>query len=250
MQQRKDEWLGEIDEAYHDRQFVQPYRSTIAFCDWLEQNGYISPDGSHAILDVGCGKGANTFYMARRYPKSQFVGMDINSDLIDQGNRLIERDRASNCRLISGDLFNFDVTQFSGFDGIVSLQTLSWLPDFAAPLESLIGLKPSWMAFSSLFYDGPLSCTIQVHDYDEQLTAVQSSFYNVYSLPVVRSFLQRRGYGAFESSPFEIDIDLPRPSHRGRGTYTEKLENGRRLQISGPLLMPWYFVACRTNTEK
>jgi hypothetical protein len=26
------------------------------------------------------------------------------------------------------------------------------------------------------------------------------------------------------------------------GTYTEHLADGRRLSISGPLLMPWYFL--------
>ena len=49
------------------------------------------------------------------------------------------------------------------------------------------------------------------------------------------------GFNNIKYKPFEIDIDLAKPVNR-MGTYTEKLENGHRIQISGPLLMPWYFV--------
>jgi len=41
---------------------------------------------------------------------------------------------------------------------------------------------------------------------------------------------------------FDIDIDLPKGSHGGLGTYTELLADGRRLQISGPIMLSWYFI--------
>jgi hypothetical protein len=77
------------------------------------------------------------------------------------------------------------------------------------------------------------------------MNPTKQSFYNVYSMPVVRKFLSAEGYSQFQQTPFEIDIDLPKPAHKGRGTFTEKLQNGHRVQISGPLLMPWYFIAAK-----
>jgi hypothetical protein len=108
-------------------------------------------------------------------------------------------------------------------------------------------LKPKWIALTSLFYDGPLSCTIEVQDYDSNLQPCMKSFYNVYSLPLVKKILLELGYCNFQSTEFEINIDLPRPDRKGKGTYTERLQSGRRLQISGPLLMPWYFIAVKKS---
>lgn len=69
-----------------------------------------------------------------------------------------------------------------------------------------------------------------------------SSYYNTYSLPRIKEFLAQKGYRTFKYIPFEIDVDLPKPEHTHMQTYTETLQNGKRLQISGPLLMNWYFI--------
>ena len=54
------------------------------------------------------------------------------------------------------------------------------------------------------------------------------------------------GYEVVTSDRFEIDIDVPKPKNKDiMGTFTE-IVNGsldyKRLQISGPLLLNWYFV--------
>jgi hypothetical protein len=109
----------------------------------------------------------------------------------------------------------------------------------------MVKLAPQWIALTSLFYDGPVSCTIEVTEYDDGLEPHRAGFYNVYSLPVVIEYMQSNGYPDLVSTPFEIDMDLPKPKKRLMTTYTEKLEDGHRLQVSGPLLMPWYFIAAR-----
>ena len=43
-----------------------------------------------------------------------------------------------------------------------------------------------------------------------------------------------------EMDKFEIDIDLPKPKKPKFGTYTIRTENGKRIQVSGYILMPWY----------
>jgi len=245
MEQRTAEWLdkNKVNTDYHERQFRQPYRSTVAFCDWLDTERLMSPESELRILDLCSGAGANIYYMSKRYPKSSFLGVDINADNVDQGNAFFKSKGVQDCRLEIGDIYNLDPKYVSEFEGAVSFQTLSWLPDFKAPIQAMTKLAPQWIALTSLFYDGPVSCIIDVTEYEVDLEPSRSAFYNVYSLPLVRKHMEANGYGDFRFTPFEIDVDLPKPRQGLMSTYTEKLEDGRRLQRSGPLLMPWYFIA-------
>ena len=56
----------------------------------------------------------------------------------------------------------------------------------------------------------------------------------------------KHGYEIVKSDRFDIEIDIPKPTNIDlMGTFTEKVEGSsdyQRLQISGPLLMNWYFV--------
>jgi ubiquinone/menaquinone biosynthesis C-methylase UbiE len=245
MKQRTTEWIEKVDTKYHERQFKEPYRSTVAFCDWLEEIGYIRNDSHLRIIDLASGQGANIYYMGKRYPQSAFIGVDINPDLVTSGNKFFQDKGIRNCHLELGDIYKLDEKYASKFDGIVSFQTLSWLPEWKEPIIAMSKIHAKWIALSSLFHDGPISCTIEVQTYNTTLQPYIESFYNVYSLPVVKTFLSEIGYSNFRSTPFEIDIDLPKPDTKGMGTYTEKLQNEHRLQISGPLLMPWYFIAAK-----
>ncbi len=248
MQKRTTEWLENVNTAYHERQFKAPYRSTVAFCDWLEALGLLHKESRLRILDLGAGQGGPLYYMSSRYPHCTFVGVDLNPALVQKGNAFFGEHGITNCRLEVGDIYNLPPKYIGAFDGVISLQTLSWLPSFEEPLEAMCALEAPWMALSSLFYDGLVSCTIEVQEYTEQLEPQTRSFYNIYSPPLIERFLADHGYHDFRYAPFEIDIDLPRPQKKIMGTYTEKLANGRRLQISGPLLMPWYFISARRHT--
>jgi hypothetical protein len=232
-----------VNFAYHERQFKEPYRSTVAFCNWIETLGLINSGSRLNILDLCSGAGANIYYMSQRYPKSSFTGVDINNDLVEQGNAFFQNNGIRKCCLEVGDIYNLDVKYVSMYEGVVSFQTVSWLPDFRAPFLAMANLAPQWIAITSLFYDGYVSCATEITEYDDALEIHREHFYNVYSLPVVKQYIHSIGYPSIQVSPFEIDIDLPKPTSTLMTTHTKKLEDGHRLQISGPLLMPWYFIA-------
>ena len=108
-------------------------------------------------------------------------------------------------------------------------------------------LKADWIALTSLFYEGNVNCKITIQDYNVSLARkpYKEAFYNIYCLGLVKELFKKCGYSRFDYIPFEIDIDLPKPKTKGMGTYTERLANGKRIQISGPLLMNWYFILAR-----
>jgi SAM-dependent methyltransferase len=243
------EWKRNPDMDYHERQFEEVYRGTVHLCDWLESLGRISPDSELRILDIGAGMGSNIHYMAQRFPKCEYVGMDINEDLVVRGSEILAERGMDNCSLVVGDIYDMD--EFTGqFDAVVSFQTVLGLPELELPLEQHAELGADWVALSSHFYDGLVNARIEVHDYyrprDDEEYKVR--FYNVHSLQRTEELFAKEGYDQFDWTPFDIDIDLPKTDYKGMGTYTERLEDGRRLQRSGPILMPWHFV-CAARAE-
>ena len=243
MKQRLDEWTKNYNDEYFNRQFKAPYRSTVKFCEWLEQLGVLSNKTRGNIMDIG--KGANLYYMQQRFPNYNFLGLDINKDFVKEGITFFEKEKISNCKLEYGDLYHLDLKKYiNGFDGIISYQTLSWLPEYENAIIEMIKLNPSWISLTSLFYDGWIDCRIEVQEFSspQEKDNSKKSFYNIYSLPRIEKFLSENGYKIFKYIPFEIDIDLPKPTYKKMQTYTQKLFDGTRLQISGPILMSWYFI--------
>lgn len=237
MLQRTDEWVNITDRdlEYHTKQWDIPKRSTIAFEEFIAHR----LTKSHRVLDLAAGSGAPSAYLAQIHSSTDFVAMDYAKELVTIGESLARSRGIDNLRFKNGDWFNLE-PELGTYDGVISLQTLSWLPEFERPLAQIAEkINPKWMAFTSLFYEGDISCKIEVEEHLRK----RKTFYNVYSIPQVRSFLLERGYEVTSAVPFVIDIDIERPSDIDHmGTYTRRLEDGTRLQISGPLLMSWYTI--------
>jgi hypothetical protein len=129
------------------------------------------------------------------------------------------------------------------YDGVISMQTFNILPEYKGIAKVMCSLQPSWIAFSTLGFEGLIDYNIKLYDYTKEKDGDYSEvFYNIYSLPKMQEYFENLGYSKFEFREFEMDIDLPQTNKIGRGTYTIKTEKGKRLQKSGAMLMPWYFV--------
>jgi SAM-dependent methyltransferase len=232
--QRLDEWqkLNADDLAYHLRQWSRANRSTVAFADFIEPVAR----QSRVIVDVCCGAGGATSCVAERFPAASFVGIDISAQLIALAN-----EKASGHPTLKFEIGDcYDLARRSDVTGVISLQSLSWLPDWQRPLEQMIEkLRPEWIALSSLFWPGDISCQIKVEEHARS----RETFYNVYALPRVSAFANALGMRVSKYEPFEIDIDLPSPDRMDvMATRTVMTADSHRLQISGPVLMNWGFV--------
>lgn len=203
------------------------------------------------ICDIGAGMGANIYYMHQCYPQNTYVGIEYDGENVIRGNQLlkqysqnIESEKVS---LVQGDWYNLMDGHINQYDGIVSYQTLSWLPGYEKEINCLIKLNPEWIAITSLFYEGNIDYTIKLKEYDYKTDEKDYTecYYNIYSLKKVQEVFKAKGYTVFEYQPFDIDIDIEKPEQEGLGTYTKRLENGKRIQISGGLMLPWYFILAR-----
>ena len=239
--QRRDEW-EKIDAdgiRYHSTQWETPKKSTIAFEKFIAHK----LEGATNVIDFGAGAGAATAFLAQNHDRVKFTGFDYSDELVALGSKIASDKKIGNIAFQLGDWFNMQATR--EFDGAISLQTLSWLPDYEAPLiEVLRKVNPKWLGITSLFYEGDITCRTEVEEHTKQ----RKFFCNVYSLPAVARTCEREGYVLSKVVPFEIDIDLERPSNLDvMGTYTRRVANRssseiERIQISGPLPMSWHMI--------
>lgn len=229
------EWKSSKIMDYHNRQLRTPYRSTVFFEKFLCENTSLD---SCNIIDIACGAGGATKYFAELHKDSYFLGIDFNENFATyfQGSK--------NICFEAGNLYEINPEWVNSFDGALCIQTLSWLPEYKEPLKNICDLQTKWIAMSLLGYEGKINFNIGIENY-EKLTPegdFTHSWYNIYSLPLLEEFLKRFGFCKFKYKEFEIDIDLNKTDSKDMGTYTLMTSQNKRLQISGALMMPWYFV--------
>jgi ubiquinone/menaquinone biosynthesis C-methylase UbiE len=224
------------------RSYLENKQEQIKFFE-QQLEPYLSDSAQLKILDACCGIGDLTYFLSRMSPRSTFVGIDRAEFLLEEARQNLQHNPNATFREL--DVRSL-TTNFPAkhFDITVCKQTLSWLPEYAEVVEEMMAVTKQAIFISSLFYDGRIDFNIRVREYvTENGKHDYNAFYNVYSFPVFRDFCLSRGAKEVTGFNFDINIDLPRPDNLDRmGTFTERLESGKRLQISGALLMPWKIV--------
>lgn len=230
--------------AWHTDQFAEPKRSTLAVRDFAGRVlGDIEP--AHA-LDAGCGAGANMAHLGAAFPGTRWTGVDISEANVAAGKALLDDDRFT---IERGDIFR--LTEAYGtdrFDVTFSIMVLSWIDDYERALREMLGVTRGWVFILNLFAETDVDAFINVVGRHEGPQQGYDEHYNVYSLPRFEAFARAHGAAEVIAEPFDLDLDLSKPpASSGMGTWTERLESGRRLQFSGPLWMPWWLVALRVE---
>jgi methyltransferase-like protein/2-polyprenyl-3-methyl-5-hydroxy-6-metoxy-1,4-benzoquinol methylase len=79
------------------------------------------------VLEIGCAQGGNLIPMAYGLPTSEFIGIDLSSLQIADGQKYVEQLGLKNIRLAVVDLMDFD-DSFGKFDYIIAHGFYSWVP--------------------------------------------------------------------------------------------------------------------------
>jgi 2-polyprenyl-3-methyl-5-hydroxy-6-metoxy-1,4-benzoquinol methylase len=90
------------------------------------------------MLDAGCGQGRVLTALARRFPASRFVGMDLSRDAIAYAREQAVTARIANIEFVAVDLSDFDRT--SEPDAFDFITTFDAIHDQAKPLSVLKGI--------------------------------------------------------------------------------------------------------------
>jgi SAM-dependent methyltransferase len=234
------------DIDYHLRQFREPYRSTVALGDFLHRHRLYPPRGQ--ALDVGCGAGANLFYLSSLFPEIHWTGIDVAGDILFPHARSLLDERGISAQLITGDFFKLDhLLNKRQFELVLCIQTFTVLPNYEQLLEQLLKVTNGWLVLTSPFTDFNVDARIEVMNYTWPTEVQGPHFYSVFGIPRLQAFCESRGVSEWIIEDFEIDKDLPVPQGGGLTTYTQRLSDGRRLQFTGPIFLPWKFVALKVS---
>lgn len=233
----------DTDDSYFADRSETPYRSTVHLHDFLSARGFFRPgtQGS-SVLDLGCGTGSETAWLARQHPESRFIGVDLEERFVEAAR---ERHAAlHNVTFAVGDLYDPEsISGLGSFSSIWLSQVLSFLPWWEQPLAAVSSLGARHIGMSILGWDGPF------HSQVNHLLGPPSTIdtenhmnYNVYSIPLLADFMGEKGYDTVDIKAFEIDVDLPRPQRAGLGSYTRDTTDGERLTFSAWQYLPWHFL--------
>jgi SAM-dependent methyltransferase len=240
----EESWTDSKSMEYHEAQWDNPKESTkdleVNLKSWLNDSG--------KVIDIGCGAGAVTTYLATRFPDVNFLGIDKESLLIKIAREKSAKLGLKNVSFDSGNIYKLPKNLY--IDGVILTQTILLFKDYKKPMTNIFRkLKPRWVAVTGLFYDGEISLYATAHEYKKNRTVNL----NTYSINQFNNFCEKNKFRIALNQPFEIQIDLEKPTNPDfMGTYTEKIitKNGdtKRIQISGPLLQNWKTIVLE-NTE-
>ena len=90
-----------------------------------------------AVLDVGCGRGANFGYLVRAVgPDGRIVGIDLSETMLEGAERMVQRKGWKNIELVEIDAAK--MTFEKEFDSALETLALTVIPDWRGALERMV----------------------------------------------------------------------------------------------------------------
>lgn len=102
------------------------------------------------ILELGCGWGSLTMYMAAKYPKSKITAVSNSASQKKYIDSQCKERGLKNVKIITADMNKFKTTE--KFDRIVSVEMFEHMRNYASLFKKIAGfLKPSGKMFVHIF---------------------------------------------------------------------------------------------------
>ena len=191
------------------------------------------------VLDLCCGAGASSHYLAPLLPQAQFTLVDFNRQAYDLAADRLDSKRM---RFFEADYRNLAASSGT-FDLVLCMQSLSFVEEPQQLIHKVLELiHPGGHAILSSLFN--LDCDVDVYSdvVDRTRKSADSGLryhYNTFSALTIRSWIGDKAKSEFHK--FEIGIDLPQVG-AGLGSHTVRLDGAGRLTISGGMLMNWAFL--------
>ncbi len=173
------------------------------------------------VLDVGCGRGLIMMRLAKLYPNSTFVGMDLSLDAVTFAGNEARRRGIHNIQFIAGDLSDFHETaEPDSYDWITTFDAIH---DQAKPLNVLLGIQRA-LKPDGVYLMQDINGTSHVHkDIEHPLGTLLYTVSCMHCMTVslaqggeglgamwgeerTREYLEKAGFGSIEVNRFAHDI--------------------------------------------
>ena len=224
-------------KKYSKVQHTNTYESTIEFVKFISKHINLKKKN---IIDLACGGGANTIYLAEKFKSSFIIGIDINKNLLKLANQETNKKNIKNIKYLNGNWF--DVNKKKNIDGVIAFQSLSFVKGSLEKKISVFNKKNfNFLAFSTLCTPFDVNFNINVDDFSKG--EFEKGTYDVYSFKILKQLLKKKGYKKIYFKQFFIKQKLTKPKHKGMGSYTVQIKNKNYL-FSGGIYLPYYFIFC------
>ncbi len=135
--------------------------SEIAMLEWTVERARLS-DGQD-VLELGCGWGSLTLYMAGQYPNSRITAVSNSRSQKEYIDQEASRLGLKNVRVITADMRNFDIGQT--FERVVSVEMFEHMRNYQELLRRVAGwLKPDGLLFVHIFTHKQFAYPFEVRD--------------------------------------------------------------------------------------
>lgn len=89
------------------------------------------------ILELGCGWGALSFYLAKKFPDSRIISISNSSLQIDYINKLAAQNKIDNLRAVKADINNFKTE--AQFERVLSVEMFEHMRNYQKLLQKISG---------------------------------------------------------------------------------------------------------------
>jgi ubiquinone/menaquinone biosynthesis C-methylase UbiE len=137
------DFMSQLANAKHQQVLIDQFLPSI-------ENGQLIQrlEAGIRVCDIGCGEGIALMLMAKAYPASEFVGMDISEEVIMQAETSVKQQGIRNVTFLQRDATTLkeDRTLHKSFEYVTAFDVIH---DLTRPLEALESvysiLKPGGM---------------------------------------------------------------------------------------------------------
>jgi cyclopropane-fatty-acyl-phospholipid synthase len=120
-------------------------------------------EDGHTILDLGCGWGSLSLYLAQRFPHSRIVGVSNSNSQREFIEAQAQRAGLMNLRIITRDMNQFDIE--TRFDRIVSVEMFEHMRNYEELLRRVASwLNPDGLLFVHIFTHRLFAYPFEVRD--------------------------------------------------------------------------------------
>jgi SAM-dependent methyltransferase len=213
----------------------------------LLHNDTSYPAGS-AVLEVGCGVGAQTLILARRSPNARFISIDVSAESIAEAKRRADAAGLTNVTFQQADIFSlpYEAESFDHVFICFVLEHLSRPREALAILERLLRREGTITVIegdhgSTFFYPD----NAPAHSAIESLIKMQEQAGgNALIGRQLYPLMVEVGFGYVHVSPRMVYVDGSRPELADtftQKTFTAMIEGVRKAAIAAGLVEPQRF---------
>ena len=126
------------------------------------------------ILDLGCGWGSLSLWLAARFPNSEIIGLSNSNGQREYITARAAERGLKNVRIVTGNVVEFDFGgegPAPGFDRVVSIEMFEHMKNYASLLRKVASwLHPGGLLFIHIFAHRTLAYQFEDHGDDDWMT--------------------------------------------------------------------------------